>query len=302
MAGYLKDLYPKSKILFLGKAYTGPVIKCDKFVDEFVDYTELLKLSYQEQITFLQQKNIDAIVHVFPNKQVAKLSKQAGIKTRIGTTNRIFHWFTCNNLVKLSRKKSDLHEAQLNLVLLKPLGLKEVQTLPQVIAHTSLKPTISLSEKFEFLFDFEKFNLILHPKSNGNGVEWGLCNYKKLADALPADKFKIFISGSDKEKELLTPWIKTLPSHVVDITGTMTLDEFIAFIYRADGLLASGTGPLHVAAAVGIRALGLFPSLRPIHPGRWAPLGKKAEYLESGNGDLENISVEMVAAKINNWK
>ncbi|MEB0262780.1 MULTISPECIES: glycosyltransferase family 9 protein [unclassified Mucilaginibacter] len=302
MAGYLKELYPAARILFLGKSYTGSVIKCDKFVDEFVDYTELLKLSDQEQTTFLQQKNIDAIVHVFPNKHVAKLAKQAGIKTRIGTTNRIFHWFTCNKLVKLSRKKSDLHESQLNLVLLKPLGLKEIQPLPQVIAHTSLKPTLELPAKFEALFDKEKFNLILHPKSHGSGVEWGLCNCKKLADALPANSYKIFITGSDKEKELLTPWIKTLPAHAVDVTGTMSLDEFIAFINRADGLLASGTGPLHVAAALGIHALGLFPSVRPIHPGRWAPLGKKAEYLESGNGDLESISVDMVAAKINNWK
>jgi heptosyltransferase-3 len=48
--------------------------------------------------------------------------------------------------------------------------------------------------------------------------------------------------------------------------------------------------------------LGLFPSLRPIHPGRWAPLGKKATYLESGGSDLEGITIEMVAGKINKWK
>lgn len=302
MAGYLKELYPNAKVLFLGKAYTGPVIKCSKFVDEFIDYTELLKLSEREQITFLQQNNIDAIVHVFPNKHVAKLAKKAGVKTRIGTTNRILHWFTCNKLVKLSRKKSDLHEAQLNLVLLKPLGLVAIQTLPQIIEHNNLQPTVALPDKLKALFDKKKFNLIIHPKSHGSGVEWGLENYKELTEALDGDKYKIFITGSDKEKAMLANWIPTLPAHVVDVTGAMALEEFIAFINKADGLLASGTGPLHVAAALGINALGLFPSLRPIHPGRWAPLGNKAGYLESGNGDLESISADMVAAKISNYK
>jgi heptosyltransferase-3 len=79
------------------------------------------------------------------------------------------------------------------------------------------------------------------------------------------------------------------------------LDELIAFIFNADGLLASGTGPLHLAAASGIHALGLFPPSRPIHPGRWAPLGKKAEYLESKSDDLDDISVTMVFEKIKSW-
>lgn len=302
MAGYLKELYPAAKILFLGKAYTGPVIKCDNFVNEFVDYTELLKLSEQAQIAFLKKKNIDAVVHVFPNKHVAKLAKQAGIKTRIGTANRFFHWFTCNKLVKLSRKKSDLHEAQLNLMLLKPFGLIANQSLAQLMAHMNLQPTVTLPARFKALFDQGKFNFIIHPKSHGSGVEWGLKNYKKLTETLAADRFKIFITGSDKEKELLSSWVKTLPPNVVDVTGMMTLDEFIAFINKADGLLASGTGPLHAAAALGKNALGLFPSVRPIHPGRWAPLGKKASYLESGSDTLDEITIDMVAAKINNWE
>ena len=65
--------------------------------------------------------------------------------------------------------------------------------------------------------------------------------------------------------------------------------------------MASGTGPLHVAAASGINTLGLFPSVRPIHPERWAPLGKKAGYLESQTDNLDGITTDMVSEKINVW-
>jgi hypothetical protein len=52
---------------------------------------------------------------------------------------------------------------------------------------------------------------------------------------------------------------------------------------------------------VGIRAIGLYPSQRPMHPGRWMPLGAKATYLEDGNlGEKESleISPEAVLKKI----
>jgi hypothetical protein len=38
--------------------------------------------------------------------------------------------------------------------------------------------------------------------------------------------------------------------------------------------------PLHIAAALGIPALGLFPPRRGVQPSRWQPIGARAEYLE----------------------
>jgi len=43
---------------------------------------------------------------------------------------------------------------------------------------------------------------------------------------------------------------------------------------------------------VGIRAIGLYPSQRPMHPGRWMPIGLNASYLEDGNLD-EKESLEI---------
>jgi heptosyltransferase-3 len=63
------------------------------------------------------------------------------------------------------------------------------------------------------------------------------------------------------------------------MTGRLSLAELMAFIARADGLMAASTGPLHLASALGIYAVGIFPPLRPIHPGRWAPIGPRASVL-----------------------
>ena len=44
-------------------------------------------------------------------------------------------------------------------------------------------------------------------------------------------------------------------------------------------MIAASTGPLHVAAALGKKAIGIYSPKRPIHPGRWMPLGNQAKYI-----------------------
>jgi heptosyltransferase-3 len=302
MAAYIKELMPGVIVSFLGRTYTQPVINTCTAVDIFINYDELKKLPQKEQATLLKEKKIDVIIHVFPNKHVAEIARAASIRFRIGTTNRIFHWFTCNKLVKLSRKKSDLHEAQLNLVLLSPLGLVSPPPLNDVIDHISFQPKTLLTPALSDKLNAEKFNLVIHPKSHGSGMEWGLENFAKLIYALPPQKYNVIITGSDKEQLILTDWIKTLPTTVTDMTGKMSLPQLIAFISEANGLIASGTGPLHIAGMAGINTLGLFPSVRPIHPGRWAPLGKKASYLESDAADLNSITVDKVVGVVEHWQ
>ena len=68
-------------------------------------------------------------------------------------------------------------------------------------------------------------------------------------------------------------------ARVTDMTGKLSLAELLVFINSCDGLVAASTGPLHIAAALGKRAVGIYAPMRPIFPQRWAPLGANATYL-----------------------
>lgn len=278
MAGILKQILPGVKIIFLGKNYTRDVIALSEHVDEFISYDELAKKSFTEQIYFLREKNINAAVHVFPKADLARLFKKAGITLRIGTTNRLFHWFNCNKLIALSRKNSPYHEAQLNLKLITCLGAKEHYELQEIIPYYGFTKVSELNKEFSNLIDDQKTNIILHPKSKGSAREWGLENFDHLIKQLPQEKYKIFISGTKEEGVALKDLINNNPQ-VTDLSGKMNLQQFIAFIHACDGLIAASTGPLHIAAALGKKALGLFSPRRPIHPGRWMPLGIHAGHL-----------------------
>lgn len=120
--------------------------------------------------------------------------------------------------------------------------------------------------------------MILHPKSKGSAREWGLENFSKLITALDKNRYAVYISGTAQEGELVKSLIDRHPE-VTDLTGKLSLQQFIAFINHCDTLVAASTGPLHIAAALGKKAIGLFSPMRPIHPGRWKPVGKQAAYL-----------------------
>ncbi len=279
IAGVLKKMIPDAYIIFLGKSYTEDIISMSSCVDKFVDWEIIKNQTEAAQIQSFRELNADYIIHAFPVKQIAGFAKKAGIQNRIGATGRLYHWTNCNKPVRMTRRRSKLHEAQLNLKLLKPLGINRIFSVKEIIENYQFSTPDVLHEKYTSLLKPDKFNLILHPKSNGSTREWSVEKYSELISILPEDKFRIFISGTANDTDLIQEGIMAKHASVVDLSGKLSLKEFISFIAKADGMVACSTGPLHIAAALGKWVIGIYPPIKPMHPGRWAPIGTKASYL-----------------------
>jgi ADP-heptose:LPS heptosyltransferase len=276
LCGLLKKYYPDLKILFLGANYTRAVVQCCDHVSQFIDQNELLSLDRKALTRFLAEKEVFGIVHVFPNKAIARRFAQCSLPLRLGTTNRIYHWTTCNRLVTLSRKNSRLHEAQLNIALMRDYLPAQVFDLPlNTLADYYGFHAPLLASDFRKLIPDDCPAWVLHPKSKGSAREYPLPAWIVLAERL-SETATVFISGTENERQALQPIFDRLGNRVVDIVGKMNLSEFIAFLSNVTGIIAGSTGPLHIGSALGIRAVGLYPPIRPVHPGRWSPVGKHA--------------------------
>ncbi|MBE9466298.1 glycosyltransferase family 9 protein [Dyadobacter subterraneus] len=300
LCGYIKQTFPGSKVAILARKYTKPVVDASDAVDTFIDYDEVFAMPKKEQTAFIKAFRFDAILHLITQPDLANLGKDAGIRKRVGTISRPYHWVTCNRLVWLRRKVSDDHEANLHFRLLRPLGGGKAPD--KLWEYYHLKNFAALPDEFSALLKTDKFNIILHPKSNGNALEWKLDRFSELIDLLDPELFRVYITGSEKEHLELKSWLETLPKHVVDLTGKLPLDQLISFIHDADGLVAGSTGPMHLAAATGINTLGLFPKNRPKHAGRWGPIGRRASFIQTTTEDLDSISAEEVLQEIKKWE
>jgi len=296
VAGLLKAHFPKCRITLIGQHYTLPLAEQCRHIDGFVDWKRLENESLTKQSQILRELKADVIIHVFPKKDIALAAALAGIPMRIGTTGRLWHWISCTRLVRMSRRNSPLHESQLNLILLKPLGIYKPLSLKEIPEYYGLDAPEFIPDK---AFDFNplKKHIILHPGSRGSAREWGIENFMRLASILPPEKYQVFVTGTAAEGESLADsGLFRLPN-VQNLCGLFDLSALMGFIKACDALVACSTGPLHLAAALETRAIGIFPPIRPMHPGRWAPLGNDVQ-VHVADKECNNCRGEFVCACI----
>jgi ADP-heptose:LPS heptosyltransferase len=307
LCAWIKNNFKGVHVIFLGSLYTKPVINCYSSVDEFIDWKEIENLPTSHKIESFRNLKADIIVHVFPRKEIASLAKKAKIQYRIGTSHRTFHFLTCSHRINITRKKSILHESQLNFELLRPFGLTEIPSLEELnqITCNFIAPKAELPEFIIKKLNTNKDkNVILHPKSQGSAVEWGLENYRSLSLKLEKLGYTVFFTGTEKEGEQYRSSIH-FNDHIIDTSGKLTLNQLIVLISTCGSLIACSTGPLHIAGYLNCKAIGLYSPKKPIHPGRWRPLGSNVEILVNDENCevckkrkpcncIEKISVERV--------
>jgi ADP-heptose:LPS heptosyltransferase len=266
---WLREKYPNAELIFLGRTYTESIVSCFSCIDRFLNWDEIQNLPLSVKIDSMKA---DCIIHVFPRREIAVLAKKAKIPLRIGTAHRTFHFLNCNSRVNFSRKKSLLHEAQLNFELLRPLGLQSIPSLNEIQDQSSnfIGPNTILPT---FLKDMNwDKTIVLHPKSQGSALEWPLENYVDLANLLVTEGYSVLLTGTEKEGALFRHLFQ-LGDSLIDSTGKLTLIELISVLSKTKALAACSTGPLHISAMLNIRSVGLYSMRKPIHPGRWKPLG-----------------------------
>jgi heptosyltransferase-3 len=275
LAAFLKEQRKDIRIYFIGSSYTKSIIEACPHVDFFIDRADVLQYGLSKNI------DAEAILFVFPDKELEKKIRNQ-VPVRIGTANRWYHWLYLNKRISFSRKNSPLHESQLNFNLLSPWFENPVPSLEKIKTYTLLK--IQSNEKLKsILVSSAKQHIIFHTKSKGSAREWPLSNYHQLAKLLAPLNYQVYISGTAAEGKLIHEQCPELFSeqNVTDITGRFSLQEFIEFINICDATVACSTGPLHISAALNKQTIGIYPPIKPMHAGRWGPLGSKSGVLVS---------------------
>ncbi|NDG83882.1 MAG: hypothetical protein EBX52_02465, partial [Proteobacteria bacterium] len=83
----------------------------------------------------------------------------------------------------------------------------------------------------------------------------------------------VVISGGALEGEVLDGFKSAVPGVVLlGPDEKLGLDGLAEVYRRSRGVIAHGTGPLHLAAAVGVPVFAVFPPLFVLSERRWGPL------------------------------
>lgn len=224
----------------------------------------------------IRMESFDAVIHVFPRPDLSWLTFRAGIRERVGTS---FRWFSFlyNRRIPDHRKRGGLHEAILNVRLLRGIGIDPPATvLPRLYptsAHAEAAKRVSVRAGLQPGKPF----VVLHPGSGGSARDWRIRNFVSLARELASRGLSVVVTGGEHEIDLADRVVRESGGRAVSVAGDLSLMELGAFVSKGALFISNSTGPLHIAAAVGTPVIGFFPPLESAGVGRWGPLGEHAE-------------------------
>jgi ADP-heptose:LPS heptosyltransferase len=277
MAGAIKAAYPTATIVFIGRRYTESLVWVSKHVDEFFD-AELA----QRDADALAAQRLDIIFNPYPSSEIARIAMRARVPTRVGNLRRRNTLRWCNRFVFYGRARTGLSEGVLNMRDLRAVGLRLEPSNSEIAALGGLSRLEPLAAEHRALFTPGRFHLLLQIKTTGNAREWPIEHFLALIRLLPAERVQVILTGTADEGNVVRaacPGVLAERS-VTDAFGRFTLPQLLAFIAAANGMVSASTGPVHLASALGIHSLGIFPGRDSLNGKRWFPIGPKGEALQ----------------------
>ncbi|MEY3010753.1 MAG: hypothetical protein RLZZ314_1395 [Bacteroidota bacterium] len=282
MAGALKALWPDVKVVWIVRAYAQTLVETSQHVDD-------VRVWDPQAGNPALFEGLDAVVFAFPEPMLMREAASMGIPVRVGTARRWGSLPWLNRRVWVSRKRSARHESLQGLRLLHALHIPAMHRFPTVeecAVLTGLNPKSTRPEVAAMLNlpeDILSQAVVVHPGNHGSAQGWSLDRFRQLIFMLAKHNIPVIVTGSPQESQVLDPWmdswISTTDGMAFSAIGRLPFTPFMALLRDARVVVASSTGPLHMAAAMGTPVVGLYRAEAPFWPQRWGPLGRGHQIL-----------------------
>ncbi len=247
-----------------------------KVSDPTREYLELnpkdSKASLAKLIHYLKDEAPDVVVCFQAPWWVGYACWRARIPLRVTRRSQWHSYLFFNRGLRQSRSLAEKHEADYNRELVE----HAFGQAPGMTPFLKLAPAVRRNL-------FEKYNLrsddyfIVHPGMAGSALNWPQAHYNVLIEKL-INAGTVVITGTKEDDPYLTE-IRPQWEHnpqVRWLQNELSMDDLLSLIRTARGVVAPSTGVLHLAAACGTRAVGIYSPVQVHSATRWGPRGPRA--------------------------
>jgi len=221
-----------------------------------------LKTEYTSLVREIAAYRFDLAIFSYAEKTSASLIKAAGVPYRLGPLRRSF-FLKFNLWYYIPRQKTGQAEYQLNLKILRSLKLSNQFRFPRVEIP---------------LLDMKRMKgryIVMHPyKRSGTALVWSLENFQALARKYSEQKIKVIVVGDREDSETLHAYFGAIP--LTEVRTDLNLVQTAALMKHARHFFGNSSGPLHLAALVGVPHTGFYPQNKIAAPRRWRTLPSPA--------------------------
>ena len=134
---------------------------------------------------------------------------------------------------------------------------------------------------------------LLNPGSGGDHKRWAVEAFRRLGEELAVRLGgRIAVTWGPGEEPLARATAHGMRTGAL-VPPPTTVAEMVALFRRATLVVGGDTGPIHVAAVLGVPTVGLYG---PTSGQRNGPYGPRAAVIQSPTGRMDGISVEAALA------
>lgn len=271
----LKQRFPESEIYMHVAGYTADLVRNINFVDGVI--------TLDDDLTKYQ---FDVVVDLMAKNQTSKLYNLPNIRVRIGNSARWFR-YRYNRTRYIRRSRALINEAEYNWLLM--------SLVDSSLKNTTLSEQVNLSD-FRELPDLSAQSgpncVTLMPGISVSAQGWPLENWIELAEIITkrSDKSVAFILGPAEKSIEAKLQAVCNNSERLKVCSFSDIKQLTGFLASAHSYIGPSTGVTHIAAAVGLSGVALYPEQRSMHPRRWMPFHSRFQLaLLSRNPTAEHI-------------
>jgi len=292
--------FPDSHITFLTEPASHDVIRGNPYLDDLVilDKSRWLAMPLfkrlKAQWSFykkLRLNRFDLVLDLFGNPRSAVLSLITGSPCRVGFDFRVRRF--CYDTI-VTPRGGEVHEVEFNLDALRALGLAVRTTNPYFpLSQGALKDaTHWLSDQ-----GITERDLVigLNPGGGWEIKRWRPDSFSEIADRLMNDYgARILLIWGPGERDLVDEVAENMKHSPLFLPET-SLQGLGAYLTKCKLLLSNDSGPMHIAAALNVPAIGIFG---PTDPNLQGPYGEQNMAIQ--NLDLDCLCCNRLTCKIGN--
>ncbi len=280
----LRDAYPDAQIDMLVAPVSGEIIEDCPYVDNFIYFDTTKKHRYENSdqnqkktfwsyVSQLKKQNYDKAYVLKRSLSSAFLAFAAGIKERIGFDTECRGFLLTKRVPYIENK----HEIECFLDVLRADGITPKDNyLENWVSIKDLNQVKKILKSYNINTEnqYGKKNVIIHATSGNRKKEWAKENWAEIIRWLSDEKnVQVLFNGSKNDSQTYEEIMSILPENgeslknpPVNLCGTFSLKETLAFTKLCDLIVGCDSGNLHIAASVETPVIGIYG---PMNTEKW---------------------------------
>ncbi|MFA5363453.1 MAG: glycosyltransferase family 9 protein, partial [Candidatus Omnitrophota bacterium] len=289
----LRDNYPNAYIAMAVSPYTKDIVEGNPYLDEVItcDKNREQKwfIGFAQFALSLRRKKFDAAFILHPTARMHLTAFLSGIPRRIGYDRKL--GFLLTDRIPHVKQEGQKHEMEYTLDVLRHIGVDPVDARLYVPLTAESAAWADKFLKEEGVAPQDAL-LAVHPSSSCISRRWPLECFAEAANRL-AEKysFSVLIIADTPHIEIAKELAGKLRCRVIDASGRTTVSRMAGLLKRCRLFISNDSGPVHVAAALGVPVISLFGrNQKGLSPLRWGPVGENCIFLHKDAGCMECLA------------